>query len=104
MDYKSDMDRAMNYIERHLADDITADGIASEAGYSLFHFCRIFKDYTGETLMRYVRMRRMEVSAEEIRRGCRIPDVAVKYGFETASGFSRAYKRFYGESPCADIA
>jgi len=104
MDYKKDMDKAINYIEHHLTDELSADEIASEAGYSLFHFCRIFKDYTGETLMRYVRSRRLEVSAGEIRRGCKIPDVAMKYGFETASGFSRAYKRFYGESPCAEIA
>lgn len=104
MDYRIDMEKTKDYIERHLADELTADKIASEAGYSLFHFCRIFKETTGESLMRYVRTRRLEISAKELKRGGKVPDVALKYGFETASGFSRAYKRFYGESPCGKIA
>ncbi len=103
MDYTEDIKRTKNYIETHLFEELTADKIASAEGYSTFHFCRIFKEYTGISLMKYVRELRLSTVDFELKLGETTADVAQKCGFETSSGFLRAYKRTYGCSPCNKI-
>lgn len=73
--------------------------IAAQAGYSTFHYCRVFKENTGKSLMRYVREKRLEAAKKEIQSGEAAADVAQKYGFETTSGFLRAYKKEFGKRP-----
>lgn len=99
MDYSESIKRTKKYISEHLSDQLTAESIATNAGYSTFHFCRIFKEKTGKSLMSYVREQRLEVAEEEMKNGESTAEVAVKYGFETTSGFSRAYCRKFGERP-----
>ena len=88
MDYTESINQSIDYIK-----------IASYVGYSVFHFCRIFKEYSGKSLMRFVRERRLETAEKEVENGCRLCEVACKYGFETASGFSRAYEKKFGARP-----
>ena len=99
MDYTDSIERSKEYIVSHLDDDLSAEKIAAREGYSVFHFCRIFKEYTGESLMRYVREKRLEKAEKEIENGEPAAFVAYKYGFETQSGFARAYERKFGERP-----
>ncbi len=99
MDYTESIRRTENYIAEHLSDDLSAEKIAAEAGYSVFHYCRVFREYTGVSLMTYVRGKRLEAAVEEIRKGKPTADVALECGFETASGFSRAYERKFGTKP-----
>lgn len=99
MDYTESVRQSIDYINEHLNEELTAEGIAANAGYSVFHFCRIFKEYSGKSLMRYVRERRLETAEKEVKNGCCLYDVACKYGFETSSGFSRAYERKFGAKP-----
>lgn len=99
MDYSESIERSKKYIVSHLADELSAEKIAGNEGYSVFHFCRIFKEYTGKSLMRYVREKRLESAEKEIENGEPAAFVAYKYGFETQSGFARAYERKFGERP-----
>ncbi len=99
MDYSESIKKTEKYISEHLSEDLTAESIAANAGYSVFHFCRVFKEKTGKSLMRYVREKRLEVAEKEMENGETTAEVAVKYGFETSSGFSRAYFRKFGERP-----
>ena len=87
------------YIESHLSEELSAEKIASFVGYSVFHFCRVFKEETGKSLMSYVRDKRLEIAEEDLENGESTAEVAIKYGFETSSGFARAYARKYGERP-----
>ena len=99
MDYRESIEKTKEFIKSHLSDELTAETIASNAGYSVFHFCRVFKEETGKSLMRYVREKRLELAENDIEKGEPTLNVALKYGFETSSGFSRAYERKFGERP-----
>lgn len=99
MDYTEDIRKIKEFIDEHLEDELTPEKIASAAGYSVFHFCRVFKQCDGRSLMKYVREKRLEKAESEVESGARLAEVAIKYGFETSSGFSRAYERKYGSRP-----
>ena len=99
MDYRESIEKTKEFIKSHLSDELTAETIASNAGYSVFHFCRVFKEDTGKSLIRYDREKRLELAENDIEKGEPPIDVALKYGFETSSGFSRAYERKFGERP-----
>lgn len=99
MDYTESIEKTKVFISEHLYDELTAENIASNAGYSVFHFCRIFKEETGKSLMSYVREKRLELAESDIEKGESTLEVALKYGFETQSGFARAYERKFGERP-----
>ena len=99
MDYTKDVIRIKEYINEHLEDNLSPEKIAAVAGYSTFHFCRVFKQCDGRSLMKYVREKRLEKAEIEVEGGARLAEVAIKYGFETSSGFSRAYERQYGSRP-----
>lgn len=99
MDYTESIEKTKNYINEHLSDELTAESIAANVGYSVFHFCRIFKESTGESLMHYVREKRLELAEKKIEEGETALEVALQYGFETQSGFARAYERKFGERP-----
>ena len=99
MDYTESIEKSKIYISEHLSDELTAENIAYQVGYSVFHFCRIFKEETGTSLMSYVREKRLELAEKKIEEGETTLEVALQYGFETQSGFARAYKRKFGERP-----
>ncbi len=94
-----DMNQILNYIEEHLEEKLTSGQLADIAGYSEYHFLQLFKAHTGETVMEYVCRRRLFQAMDEIASGSRIIDVAFRYGFESHSAFSRAFKREFGFSP-----
>ena len=98
MNHRKAMNKSINYIEEHLNEKITAEEIAAAAGYSVYYFSRLFKEFTGKSVMVFVRDKRMELAKEEFDEN-RICDVAERFGYGTTSGFSRAYKRCYGECP-----
>ena len=94
-----EMNRVLDYIEEHLEEKLTNAQLADIAGYSEYHFLQLFKVHTGETVMEYICRRRLFRAMDEIVAGGRIIDVAFKYGFESHSAFSRAFKREFGFSP-----
>ncbi len=94
-----DMNRILDYIETHLEEKLTNGQLADMAGYSEYHFLHLFKVHTGETVMEYICRRRLFRAMDEILTGSRIIDVAFRYGFESHSAFSRAFKREFGCSP-----
>ena len=99
MDYTASIEQTKKYIKEHLSENLSAEKIAAFAGYSIFHFCRVFKEETGKSLMSYVREKRLELAENDIEKGEPTLDVALKYGFETQSGFSRAFAKQFGERP-----
>ncbi|HEX2948445.1 MAG TPA: AraC family transcriptional regulator [Armatimonadota bacterium] len=100
MDYFHQLQTAVTYIEEHLAEDIIPGDIAEQAGYSLFHFCRIFQGIAGESVMEYVRNRRLTKAAcALVRSNRRILDIALDYAYESQAAFTRSFKRAYGVTP-----
>lgn len=89
----------LDYIDQNIRDDFDIDTLASFAGFSRYHFCRVFQWATGYSPIAYVRWRKMVFAAAELYTGQRIIDIAAAYGFDTHSGFSKAFKRQFGSAP-----
>jgi len=93
------MEKSIEYIESNIKENLTAGMIAEYSGYSLYHFGRIFLAYYGMPVMEYVLKRRLSLAVHDVVNGAKIIDTAIEYGFETASGFSKAFRRHYHCSP-----
>lgn len=100
MSWVEDINSALNYIEKNLRLDISLDKIAKEAGCSKYNFERLFSFITGYSLSFYIKKRIMDEATKElIINKLSITDIALKYGYETPSSFSRAYKKITNISP-----
>lgn len=99
MNYRKDFEKCFDYIESNLKNDITTKSLADNLGYSLFHFCRVFHLYKDMTPMEYILRRRLQAAIVDIKSGKKMIDIAMEYHFETASGFSKAFKKYYQKSP-----
>lgn len=93
------MQPIMDLIEDTIDAEITAQELADRAGYSLWHFCRMFQLDVGMPLMRYRLRRRLAHALYAIHQGSGVTDAALRYGFDTHAGFYKAFMREYGCSP-----
>ena len=100
MDWIQGIQRAIDYVEENICDEIDFEEAARQAYSSSFHFQRVFGILCGFSLGDYIRMRRLSLAGEELSRGsAKIIDVALKYGYDTPESFSRAFTRFHGIAP-----
>ncbi len=90
---------SLKYIEKNINESITVEDVAKNAGYSLYYFSRMFKKHMGLTIMEYVKYRRLIKASEEIVNGKKIIDIAFDYGYQSHSGFTKAFKNKFGFSP-----
>lgn len=86
-------------IDNRIAEKIVPRELAKESGYSTFHLNRLFSRVTGITLMAYVTRRKLQYALYDLSCGEKIIDVALKYGFETHAGFTKAFKKCFGYPP-----
>ncbi len=102
IDYQVSVNRVFQHIEENLASELSLKALSQVAFFSPFHFHRIFKIMTGETLNEYVTRRRIERSALDLlHKQSGVTAIALRYGFNSNSAFTRAFKQFYGVSPTA---
>lgn len=87
------------YIDKHIGEELTVSEIARAVGYSEYHFSRLFKKITGFSVMEYVKHEKLSRAAGEIRSGQKIIDIALKYGWESHNGFTKAFKKEFGYCP-----
>ena len=100
MNYISDIQKAIDYIEENLEEEINYESIAKNIGMSSYYFHRMFSAIIGISPAEYIRNRRLTCAAEELTgEKCNILDVALKYGFESNESFTRAFIKFHGVSP-----
>ena len=99
MDYRACIQNSVNEIESRLKEEITVERLAASAGFSPFHFYRIFQAYVGMSVMSYVRYRRLAYAAAELVAGKRVLDAALDWGFDTHAGFTRAFVKTFGMPP-----
>ncbi len=92
--------KALWFIESHLADALTLDEIAGVAGISRFHMVRAFAAATGLSVMRYVRARRLSEAARALAAGA--PDIlalALDADYGSHEAFTRAFRDHFGVTP-----
>lgn len=98
MNYKADMERCQDYIEAHICEELTPRRLAELLGYSFYHFCHVFRICNDMPIGEYLRRRRLQKAVEALRNGLNITDIALTFGFDTPSGFSKAFRREFGMS------
>lgn len=100
MDWIERLNRVMGYIEEHLCDKFEIEEAARIACCSTYHFQRMFAYMAGVPLSEYVRRRRMTLAAVDLQSGGeKVVDVALKYGYESPTAFTRAFKSVHGIAP-----
>ena len=100
MEYIKIIQESIDYIEENLKEELAVDRLAELTGFSAYHYYRVFNAYVGIPVMQYVRRRRLLHAVSELaNKEKKVIDVAFEYGFDTHSGFSKAFNREYGCSP-----
>ena len=91
MDILNNLNNAVSYIENHLADEIDISQAAMFAAESKQGFIKLFRSLTNMTVNDYIHKRRLSLAVNDLRKGAKVIDVAVKYGWNSADAFSRAF-------------
>ncbi len=107
LDYVQCVNRAIDHVIRNLDGSLHLDEVARAAGFSPFHFHRVFKSLVGETLAQFVKRQRLERALYMMSHspGRSLTDVALECGFSSSSDFSRSFKQRFGTPPSAfDVA
>jgi len=91
---------AMDYIEAHLAEPLTVPQIARYADVSHNHLTRLFRAETGDTVVAYIRQRRLARAEHLLRRSTMpIPAIAASVGIPDLQAFNKACRRELGAPP-----
>lgn len=94
------LNKMINYIEDNLENDIDLNKLSKITNTNLFILERIFSFLTNMTLTEYIRKRRLSKAFEDIRNtNEKIIDIAIKYQFNSAPSFNRAFKQLFNISP-----
>lgn len=100
--YLERINQAIDWISANLDDDLSLQRVAAAAHFSPFHFHRIFKILTGESLLQFVTRLRLERALFLMRSAPRsLTDVAVACGLGTSSSFTRTFRKHFGVAPSA---
>ncbi|WP_353655063.1 helix-turn-helix domain-containing protein [Citrobacter sp. Cb004] len=85
------------WIEADLSRSMSTMIIAERTGYSQWYLQRLFKQITGYSLARYIRLRRLTVAAELLKTSdLSIVNIFVQVGFDDSATFCRVFRRHYG--------
>ncbi len=102
MEWTDAIQSAIEFIERHIAEDISAADVADHVHISPFYFQKGFRMLCGFSVAEYIRNRRLSLAGSELAAAdVKIIDVAVKYGYDSPDSFAKAFSRFHGVSPSA---
>lgn len=94
-EYVEKFNVVFNYIEHNYTEDISLENVASQIGFSKFHFSRLFRQFTDTSFYDYLCLRRLK-AAETLLLNPALPitDVALQSGFTSISTFNRVFKKF----------
>lgn len=88
------------YIRSNLAGPLDLAEMAARAGFSRYHFHRVFRAVAGEPLAAYVRRERLQRAARALRDGDDdVTELALRVGYDSPSSFTRAFTDHYGVPP-----
>ncbi len=94
------VEKVLYYIDDHISDDIELKHLAKKFGYSPFHFHRIFSAVTEQTMMEYVRKRRLIIAHQKLcKTQVSVADICYGVGFNSIQTFNRAFKKTFGMRP-----
>jgi AraC family transcriptional regulator len=92
--------RVVEFIEEHLAEDVSLAALAGLVDLSLYHFARAFKQSFGAPPHRYHMARRMDHARGLLQQRARsVTEIGIQTGFRDTSSFTRAFRKFTGITP-----
>jgi AraC family transcriptional regulator len=96
------LNRVRDFIHAHLSQDLALATLAQQAGFSPYHFARLFRQTTGESPHEFVMRLRIEQAQRLLaQRDVPLAQVALACGFANQSHFTQAFKRQLGLTPRA---
>ncbi|MBU9720904.1 MULTISPECIES: AraC family transcriptional regulator [Bacillaceae] len=99
MNYMYHVQSTLDYIDERILETITVNELAQLAGFSTYHYYRIFNSFVGMPVMEYVTRRKLQFALHDISQGKKVLDTALRYGYETHAGFTKAFKKTFGYPP-----
>ena len=99
--YHARMQRVLDYIDRHLDDDLDLDTVSGVAAFSKYHFHRQFTATFELSVHRYVQLARMKRASHQLahRSAKSVTDIAMDAGYDAPDAFARAFRQRLGQSP-----
>jgi len=98
LDYEQRVSRVIDHVRTHLAEELSRATLARVAAFSPFHFHRVFRAVTGETLFGFIQRPRLEKAAGALHQhpGLSALAIALDHGFMSAATFARAFRPRFG--------
>jgi AraC-like DNA-binding protein len=97
------VDRARAFLDAHLSETVGLETVAHDAGTSLYHLCRVFREQTGLTMHAYRTRQRLGYALDRLVSGSDgdLTNLALDLGFSSHSHLSRAFQKQMGVPPSA---
>lgn len=92
------LQRAVEYVEQNLCQQITLAETAKEVGVTGAYLSTVFKRETGQNFIEYVNMQKIEIAKEMLDKGSFVYEVSSRLGFENVTYFSKVFKKYAGIS------
>ena len=100
MEWLTSIRTAIDYMEEHLTDNISAQDVADRVYLSPFFLQKGFSLMTGYGIGEYIRNRRLYQAALDLKEtDDKVIEIAFRYGYETPESFTKAFSRFHGATP-----
>ena len=97
--YLQSIYRVIFYIEQNYNEDLTLEELSKVAGFSKYHFHRIFKSIVNENISDYIRRVRLSNASLKFKTNLNVTQIAQTSGYETNASFSKAFKKHFGITP-----
>lgn len=100
MEWTNAIQSAIDFMEQHITENISAEDVASHVHISSFYFQKGFRMLCGFSVIEYIRKRRLALAGGDLATtDMKIIDIAMKYGYDSPDSFTKAFTRFHGVSP-----
>lgn len=99
MEWITQLNDTIDYIEQNLTTEIDYEKLAQIAGCSSFYYQRMFAYMARVPLSEYIRRRKMTLAAVDLQDGAKVIDIAMKYGYSSPTSFNRAFQSIHNITP-----
>jgi AraC family transcriptional regulator len=97
---KYKLQQILDYINEHLAEDLSLEVMAALVDMSLHYFCRLFKQSTGMSPHKYLTQQRIERAKQLLKlQNAAIADIAIQCGFANQGHFTKSFRQLTGMTP-----